>query len=369
MVTPNEDLSGSPKLPPIPTPAAVQWREFRSLWLAPIVFTIVAFIAWKLWVTMPPVGPVKGIGEGAVSMLASPHDGYLQFVAVPQRGWIEAGEEIARIVPFDPASKLDLLSSRLQVSRLALEPALADRNIFDFERLRVDALRLKQDLAMAQVNLDRSEKMLPRHEALLKEQLLARDIYEQTLRDRDFYKAEVEQTTASLREIETRLEQLRALAQSATPGTNQTNLDLVGALTAQIDQLQTNWNTASLIAPISGEVNFHRQAGEFVKAGEPLLVINAAKADRIVAYLKQPLPFEPEVGMRMDVITRRRQATRFESVVSQVGARLEVITNSIAFVPPDAIVDMGLPLIMTIPADIKIRPGEVVDIIWKKGLK
>ncbi|HYE30012.1 MAG TPA: hypothetical protein VEH27_01160 [Methylomirabilota bacterium] len=366
MANQNAELSDNSKLPRIPTPPDVQWREFRTVWLAPIIFVGLAFVTWKIWTSMPPVSPIKGIAEGSISILASPQDGYLQHTAVPHRGRIEAGEEIATIVPFDPRSRLDLLSSRLQVSRLALEPALADRNTFDYERLRVEALRMRQDMTMAQVNLDRAEKMLPRHEALAKERLLSQDIYEQTLRDRDFYKAEVEQTRESLREIEARLEQLRAMAHSATPGTNAVSQEMVTNLTAQIDTLQTNWNPVSLVAPLSGEVQYYRQAGEFVSAGEQLLVINAPKAERIVAYLKQPLPFEPEVGMKLEVVAHKRKPLRFETTIAQVGARLEVITNSIAFIPPDALVDTGLPVVMGIPDGVSLRPGEVVDVILKR---
>ena len=109
-----------------------------------------------------------------------------------------------------------------------------------------------------------------------------------------------------------------------------------------------------------------RQGSEFVTAGEPLLTISSARADRIIAYLKQPMPFQPEVGMPVEVLTRSRNPIRFNTEIAQIGARVEIITNAIAFVPVGALVDSGLPLILPVPRDVQIRPGEVVDVIWKK---
>jgi hypothetical protein len=133
--------------------------------------------------------------------------------------------------------------------------------------------------------------------------------------------------------------------------------------------IHTNWNPITLNAPISGEVNFIRQEREFVRLGEPILTISANRADRIIAYLKQPLPFEPEVGMQMQVVTRSRNPTRFLTEVAQIGARVEVITNSIAYIQPGALVDAGLPVILPVPPEVQIRPGEVVDVEWQRPSK
>ena len=362
------DSKNSPgkQLPLIPTPAETRWREFRVRYFPIVVFAATLFAIWRLWGVIPPATGLRGIGEGAVSLLTSPHDGFLERLQVQPHSWVEAGQPLLTVTPFNPEFQLDILQSQLQMSRLAMEPSLADRNVIDYEQLRIDSLRLKQELAMAQVNLDRAEKVLPRHEALLKEQLLSRDIYDQTLRDRDYYQAEVREKTTAIKEIDERLEQLLNMVQSAGQQTNRTTEEVLPGLRDQMTTVRTNWAPITLTAPITGEVTLHRQAREFVTAGEPLLTINAARADRIIAYLKQPMPFQPEVGMPVEVMTRARNPIRFNTEIAQIGARVEIITNAIAFVPVGALVDSGLPLILPVPRDVQIRPGEVVDVIWKK---
>lgn len=357
----------SQSLPPIPTPPGTRWREVRIKYVPVIVFAVTAFLIWQMWQDLPSASGVRGIGEGAVSMLAAPTDGFMQQLTVEPHGRIAAGEPVLTIVPFDPAAQMDMFQTQLQISRLAMEPSIVDRNALNYEQLRVDSLQLKSALAMAKANLERAEKVLPRHEALLKERLISQDVYDLSLRDRNFYRAEVDETAKALTEIDQRLDQLQSMSAPAAPATNTAESALIPRLEEQMASVRTNWNPITLMAPISGEVNFYRQAREFVRAGEPLLTINSDRSDRIIAYLKQPMPFEPQVGMQMEVVTRNRKPVRFLTEISQVGARVEVITNAIAYLQPGAIVDAGLPLVLPVPPDVQIRPGEVVDVEWKRS--
>lgn len=353
----------------IPTPLPTRVREFRMKVIPGLVFVLTLVAAWRLWLQVPMGSGLRGIGEGAVSIIASPQDGFLEDVKVEQRGWVQAGDALVTVVPFDPAARMDLLQSQLQLSRLTLEPSMADRNAVNYEQLRLDALRLKQELAMARANLERAEKILPRHEAMLKEQLITRDMYDLTVRDRDYYQRQVAEGEKALQEINTRLAELRKTSQPTRPGENPALKELLPQLEAQMEEAEKNWNPVTLMAPISGEVNFLRQKREFVRAGEQVLTINSPRADRIVAYLKAPILFDPQVGMNMEVVTRSRNPVRFETKISQIGARVEVITNAVAYVPVGAVVDTGLPLILPVPDDVQIRPGEVVDVVWKPARK
>ena len=365
----NEPITPSPgsnrELPIIPTPPRTHWREFRVRFLPLLVFGTTILLIFAIWKRVPPATGLRGVGEGVVSTLTSPQDGFLREPTRQSRDWIEAGEPLVTVAPFDPASRLDVLQSQLQLSRLALEPTITDRNALNYEQLRVDALRLRQELAMAKANLDRAERTLPRHEALLREKLLSHDVYDLTLRDRDFYQAQVEETTKALAEIEQRLEQLRNLSEPIQNGEGPILSEMVPRLEQQISAIQTNWNPVTLMAPIAGEVQFLRNAGEFVRAGEPIAVINSPHASHVVAYLKQPMPFKPHAGMPVEVTTRSAEPVRFMTEIARVGARVEVITNALAYVPAGALVDSGLPLIVPVPHNVEVRPGEIVDIDWR----
>jgi multidrug resistance efflux pump len=358
-------LGPTKELPPIPTPPGTYWREFRVRFVPLLVFGATLLLIFTIWKRVPAATGLRGVGEGVVSTLTSPQDGFIREVTRQPREWIQAGEQLVTIAPFDPGSRLDLLQSQLQLSRLTLEPSITDRNALNYEQLRVDSLRLRQELAMAKANLNRAERTLPRHEALVKERLLPQDVYELTVRDRDFYHAQVEETTKALEEIDRRLEQLRNLSEPAHPGVNPLVSEIVPKLEQQMSSIQTNWNPVTLLAPISGEVNFFRNPGEFVRAGEPVAIINSPHASHVVAYLKQPMPFKPHTGMPMEITTRSTEPIRFMTEIARVGARVEVITNALAYVPAGALVDSGLPLILPVPENIEVRPGEIVDIDWR----
>ncbi len=358
------ELSGEPgHWPVIPTPPGIRWQEFRAKYLPPLVFLTISATIWQLWQVLPAGNGLRGIGEGQVSILASPQDGFLDQVHVLAHSPVATGQPLVTILPFDPASHLALFQSRLQVSRLALEPSMAARNAVDYERLRIEGLRLKQELAMARANLERAEKVLPRHATLLEERLISRDIYDLSLRDRDYYAAEVREKSRASEEIDARIEQLTSVSQVPSA-------DSKGAVLPELEtamaSMQTNWNPITLHAPIDGEVLYYRQGHEFVSAGEWLLTVRAAKADRVIAYLRQPFPFEPVVGMTMEVTTRSKKPQRFITEIAQVGSRVEPITNAIAYLQPGLLVDAGLPLILPVPESVHVRPGEVVDVVWKQ---
>ena len=222
---------------------------------------------------------------------------------------------------------------------------------------------------MAKANLDLAIKMLPRHEALLKERLISQDVYDATVRDRDLYRAEVEEKSKAIQEIDQRLEILRTMTDPSTETNETLATKIIPDLETQLLDVQTNWNPILIQAPIEGEVQFYRRAGEFVRAGEPILVVNSPRAERIIAYLKQPFPFEPKVGMEMEVITRSRYPKKFLTQIARIGARVEILTNALAYVPVGALVDSGLPVVLPVPPGADIRPGEVVDVVPRSSDK
>ena len=351
-------------LPPIPIPASAIWREIRIQVFPIFIFLVVATAAILLWNTMPKTGNVRGVGEGLRSTVTSPRIGVLQRLEVQPYQWVEAGDPLLTILPIDPDAQLDLLQSELQLTRLRLEPSMADQNALNFEQVRVDALRLKEDVAMAKVELARAESALKRNEALIKEQLVSRDLYEISVRDRDIAQAELTEKAASLLEIQSRMTQLQGVGEPQFPGTNQFTTSLIERLEKRIASVETNWNPITLLAPISGRVHMiARQESEYVVEGEPLVMIASPRADRIVAYMRQPFTFDPQPGMEVEVLSQNQHRQKFTAKITQVGAQLEAITNALAFVQTGALVDMGLPIIFSVPPQAQLRPGETVSIV------
>ena len=350
----------------IPTPFSTIWREVRIRVIPLFVFVGVGVACYYLWSQMGRGSSVPGVGEGVRSIVASPYVGILQHVYVEPFQWVEQGQPLARLAPVDPRSKLDLVQSELQLARLRMEPSLSDQNALDYERYRLEWLRYQEELAMAQVNLDLWEGMLKRNAALIKDKLVTRDIYETSLGNRDLYRAEIMTKSNAIAQVKGRLEQLQSLGVSPSPGTNQGTVEMIARLESRLAAAETNWLPTTLTAPISGMVQvIYRHSAEYVVEGEPLMTINSGRSDRVIAYLRQPYPLDPEVGMEAEILTRTRKRQRFVSKISEVGAQIEIITNSLAFIKQGSMVDEGLPVVFPVPVDANIRPGEIVDVILK----
>jgi hypothetical protein len=167
-------------------------------------------------------------------------------------------------------------------------------------------------------------------------------------------------------EIERRLAELHVLGVPSAGGTNLLSETLIAQLEEMRDSAMTNWGPIVLRAPISGMVSVvYRQQHEHIAEGEPLVTINSDWAERIVGYLRQPYTIEPQAGMSVHVTTREHKARKFWSEITQVGAQLETITNSLAIVRQGTLLDAGLPVVVQVPKGMRIRPGETVDLVFR----
>lgn len=350
-------------LTPVPIPASVRWREFRTR-IVPslIVFGTIATIA-LLWRGRPGPATMQGIGEGANSSITAPQTVQIEQWLVEPYAIVAAGTPLVVVTPTDARADFDRLRTMMEIEQLRSQPSQAEDNAMSFERVRVELLKTKSELAIARVKLEQAERDVTRSTALQREKLVSQDLYELGVNTRDALKAEVAEKSLAVAQIEKRLESLRAIGEpdSSKPANN----------SAWLTQLEKAQSTATkslepqtLLAPISGVVSRPlRQAGEFVPAGEALVTVSATRADNVVAYLRQPYRFDPQVGMVAQVTTRNFQRLAFTSHIASVGAQVEVLTNALAMMRPGMLVDAALPVIVPVPPGVNIRPGEVVDII------
>jgi multidrug resistance efflux pump len=329
-----------------------------------VVLAIAGLAILALWRQVGGAGTVTGVGEGARCYVSSPQPGWITAVLVKPYQHVKKGDPVAIIQPYDARAQLDLLRSELEMTRLRSQPSLPEQNAMNYERVRVELLQQKSELAMARVNLERAEKDLRRNLPLYREKLIAADLYDLSVRDRDLYKAEVEEKSKAVADIEERLQKLQNLGDPHASTSNVVDMATMANLAFKQAVAQTNWDVMTLTAPIDGVVyGIHRQTGEFVMDGELLIGVNSLQSDRVVGYLRQPYAFDPQIGMEVKVATRTHQRHQFLSQISHIGGQLEYITNSLAQVRPMALVDMGLPFVVDVPHGVQLRPGEVVDIL------
>ncbi len=126
---------------------------------------------------------------------------------------------------------------------------------------------------------------------------------------------------------------------------------------------ETELSPVVLRAPIDGMVEtiYHR-SGEAITTGEPIVGIAPSNGTRIVGYLRPPLQQEPKVGSRVEVRTRNNHRQLAAAEIVEVGAQFEAIAPALQ--PPTRVntVELGLPLSISLPAGLHVRPGELVDL-------
>ncbi len=352
------------KLTPIPIPIAARWREFRARILPLLVFSSVVAVVVLIWRGHPGQMTMQGVGDGIRSTVTAPQTVRVQQWLVEPHTVVAAGTPLVVVTPVDARVDFDLLRSLHEMARLQSQPSLAEDNAMNFERIRIELLKTKSELAIASVKLEQAERDVSRSAALHRDQLLSADLYELSLSTRDALQAEVNEKTKAVAQIEERLDSLRPIGEPESGrGAAPENQWLTKLRNAQEAALK-NLEPQTLVAPITGMVGVRqRQTGEFVPAGEPLLTVNSLRADNVIAYLRQPYRFDPQVGMTARITTRTSERAAFESQIIQIGAQVEVLTNALALLRPGTLVDSGLPIIVAIPEGIHIRPGEIVDIM------
>ena len=347
----------------IPSPPRVLWAEFRARYIPPIVMGVTALAAFWLWGRVTDSHVVQGVGEGLRCAVISPRHAFVGALLVPPYSRVKKGDPLVAIHPYDAVSRLDMLRTELELDRLRNQPTISEQNAMNYERIRVEWHREISEWAMARVKHEQAEKDLRRNQSLLSERLISQDLYDLSLRERDLYRAEMDEKRRAAAEINLRLEKLRVLGDPLAAPARAHPTNQFADYSAQLATIHTNAAAIVLTSPLDGMVGAPaRQSGEFVLEGEPILVVGSEKAERVVGYLREPYPFEPRVGMAVDLHPRTRRRGRFQGEVASVGAQLETITNALALIRPMALVDSGLPIVVAVPEGLNLRPGETVDL-------
>ena len=354
------------QLPRIPVPPGRRWREFRLRVVPGIVFLVTSAAVALIWNQHLSVSTLQGEVESVQSNVSSPHAGILTQVNVTRFQKVSQGEAVAVLIPNDPRIPLALLQSEIDLFRARLEPRLSgQRNATDYERLRLEWLLQKVQLATAQVKLARAENQLRRSEHLFREDVISADLYDSSLKTRERLKANVEESSNVVVELEKGLESLKELGSSVEFESVVT--ETVSTLRAHEQKLrltEASIGPITLKAPIEGMVSFiYRRPGENVQNGDPIIALSALDSDRIIGYLRQPLSIEPEVGMQVEIRTRTAPPVVHTAQISEVGTRFEVVSEALAIQRAGGAMDVGLPIEISLPTNMRVRPGEIVDLV------
>jgi multidrug resistance efflux pump len=354
-------------LPPIPTPPAERWREFRIQALPLITFVVVlaaVVLMWRQYV-LPTniVGEVEAVRANVISSV----DGTIKELKVKRFQRVAAGEEIAVVTTMDPASmqaSFRNVEAEMKVLRARMELDIK-RNDQSFESTRLDYLKERVELNLLRVNAHFYQKEVNRLQQLLTN---TPPLVDQTTYDNALSLATAAVTNIADKEIYL-AEKEKTLARLAPGHGTDADKAIAESIDAAEALLRSEGQIVSIKSPIDGMISavFRFQGEKIVaNANVPIVTVSAVQPTRIVGYVRKPFSGLPKQG---DVVTIRRPSFKREvaqGVVLEVSSQLEQIPLTLIPAQPGVKIEMGLPFAVSVPAELALIPGETVDLMVSK---
>lgn len=349
-------------LPPIPTPPAQRWREFRIQALPILTFIIVLFCVTLLWshYVLPTniVAEVEAIHANVLSSVP----GTIKEVKVTRFQRVKAGDEIVRISIMDAGvlqSSLRSIEANLKLTQARLQIDV-ERNTQSYETLRMEYLKEMVELQWERVNAYYYEQEVERQEKLIADTPIV------SLTEYDYWKRLASTARTNVMEREKYLAEREKSLRKIVPAAPVDDA-ILEAIKADQEKL-LGQQTISLKAPIDGMVTMVAGfPGQKVARYVPIVVISGVQATRIVGYVRKPFDVLPKQGDTVQICRQTFKREVAQGTVLEVSGQLEPISPTL--VPPPSAshpAELGLPFAVSIPPELALIPGEAVDVILKK---
>ena len=357
----------SDSLSPVPIPIQQRWRDARTRVLPVVVFGAALYgiaLLWKDHVASPTL---VGQAEPVLANVSCQKPGLLAQLSVARFQKVKAGDPLGQVIVADPRileASLALIRAEVEMLRVGMKP-IADqqRTAIDYGRLRLDWMKQRTQLASARVSLQLAETEFHRTQELFNSKITSQQKLDEAKAAYEGLQREVEEMARLITEGDDNFKTLQVT--NTTEITKITEDPLRAAIAVQESKLRLTEAELSPIilrAPIDGIVSliYHR-SGEAVTAGQPIVAIATLSPVRIVGYLRPPLSEEPRVGTRVEVRTRGVHREVGSAQIVEVGTQFETLPPALQGPLRVANAEFGLPIDISLPANLKIRPGELVD--------
>ena len=353
-------------LKPIPTPLAQRMLDFRTRYLPAIVIGCCVVTIGVLWKQNIAAPTLVGQAEPVLSNLSSHKPGTVAALNVTRFQHVKAGDVLGHVLIADPKlveASLAVIRAEIETFRLNDSPLVRQqRNAVDYVQVRLDWMRQRAVLATARVNLQLAEIELRRNQELLKDKLVSQSEFDLALATRDGYQREVEELTKLVAEGEQSFNELNPSGDLVKISADPTHAAMA-LEEAKLRQVEAELSPITLRASMDGVITgIHFRSGESVTAGQPIITIASVQPVRIVGFMRAPNLDDPKVGMKVEVRMRGGQREIGLAQITEVGTQLEVPPLALASSAKPANTELGLPLEISLPPNLKIRPGELVDL-------
>ena len=347
-------------LPPIPSPAAHHWRQFRVNVLPHVTFVVVLLAVIWLWGRNLASPLLTGQAEGLEADVASPKAGRISQLKVALYQDVKAGDLIAIVDALDPL----ILSNTVNLAQAEMNAIRADGSYrptdkvryaeFEFEwlNLRSELAALKSQLTLAELELQRAMK-------LLEDKLISQSEFDQSNTTFKVVQQTYTEKQAVVAEMEKKLKEYNPANSEQSKYVNAA----LAVAEAKFHVAEAQLAPVKLLAPISGRVRtLAKLAGATVSTGDPIVTISSQEVDHIVGFLNQPLRLEPRVGEKVTVRSRGSQRVVGAAIITHVGPRVEMFDSPLRVRGMGTSQQRGLPIIISVPPNLKLLPGELVDL-------
>ncbi|MHC4395538.1 MAG: HlyD family secretion protein [Planctomycetota bacterium] len=343
---------------------------------------------------------VLGLAQGQVRQISSTSMGRLKNVPVQLFEPVKEGDVVAIIDTVLDHKHLEVeleakkavflaeirqLQAELKAThnRLTVEAENRENDMVDAQRrfyvdvvnARLRTLELKAVLEPERIRLDELElnaKILTARGASQQNSTI---LYEQRKlkKQYDALAIKIQQNQRLLTQAENDLQQAIerrdkfALRQPSNP-TMDTVLapirEAINIKQEQIGEILTDRVALELRSPFDGIVSeIQRKSGEAVLAGEPILTISETKPIEILAYADQKLASRLQENMKVKLLKSSEPPQIASSQITHLGPGVQLIPEQLRKDP--AVPEWGRPMLIKVPPDMKLMPGEIVGI---KGL-
>lgn len=347
-------------LPPIPTPPQQRWHLFRTNVLPVLSFALVLGLSVWLWGLNLANPLVMGQAEGLTANVVTATPGRVARLEVALFQPVKQGDVIAVVDASDP----QILSNTVAVIQAEMDAIRADAGMDSGDRVRLaqfqmDWLTQRSELASLRAEQQYAEAELVRQERLFKEAISSQS-------DLDIARRDVERLTQAVKEKSAGVNAAEVALRELDPNRSEAGSASVRATLAvaaeRLHLAEAQLQPMLLRAPIDGYVTkLDFAADATVVRGTILAVIASPKVDRIIGYIPQPVRLEPKVGMKLEIRTRGTHRQLAQTEISHVGPRIEIFDAPLRVRGMGAAQERGLPIVVGVPPELNLRPGELVD--------
>lgn len=352
------------RLTPIPSPAGHLWRQIRVNLLPTVAFTAVFALALWLWGKNLATPVIIGQAEAPLADVTTFQPGRITRLTVQLFQQVQAGDVVAIVEASDP----QVISNTIAVAMAEMEVIRADHGLDAGDRTRLADFRLswmvrRAELASARAQLNYARSEYDRIAKLAAEKIASEggvEGLEYARAYRDQLEAEVAEKAVA---VETAEKTWRELDPRTAAGESASTRAALLLAERQLQLAEAQLQPITLTAPISGIVSkIDKYEKAAVATGDAIMTIASSTPDRIVGFVSQPIRLEPKVGMRAEVRTRGQVRALGQTQVTHVGPRIELFDAPLRVRGMGAAQERGLPIVMALPPNIHVRPGELVDI-------